>query len=871
MLAALWPAILLSAALMPEIPPPRPHWIWAPATEPPAQRAYFRRTFLAPVEVKKATILVLADDRAMVFLDGRQVGEGAGYQRPIQFDAGSLDRGAHLIAVEALNEGGAAGLLVRLQMELAEGGQQWVPGDSSWMVATEVAPGWQSPEFAAAAWAAAADLGPLGIGPWGDPTGEIDDYNQWKQAVTGQATDPATLSVPVGFEVELVRTARAEEGSWISLDFDPHGRLVVAREDKGLLRFTFPEGGGDIQVETINDSLEECRGLLHAYDALYVNANNSKALYRLRDSNGDDRFEQIDLLHRSEGGVGHGRNDLALGPDGLIYLIHGNNVRLTDDGGLSASPLQHYGEDRLLKCEWDAAMFDSDVRAPAGHLIRTDRDGRRWELVAGGLRNCYGIDFNSDGELFTYESDMEWDIGLPWYRPTRVLHLISGGDYGYRQGTRMWSAWSPEAVPSSLDIGKGSPTGVKFGTRSRFPPRYRRALFILDWAYGRIFAVHLTQRGAGYDCSAELFVKGRPLNVTDLDFGPDGAMYFVVGGRRTQSALYRVRYVGPPAGESSPTLEEIVGWADAGRSRELRHRLEAFHGRENARAVDFSWPHLDSADVWIRHAARVAVEAQPFDRWQARAFAEERPTAALTALMALARVADRSLQPQIFERLGHFPLDRMSQEQQLIALRTYGLAIIRMGQPERGVAAELAARLDACYPSASSPVNQEFCELLVTLGAPSVVGKTMPLFLAAKTQEERLRYLFALREVRQPWTLDQRRTYFEWLGRPDSFAGAHTMPLVLGNIRKEALATLSDGERAQLAPLLASLEKQSAAPRAPLVARPFVWDWKLADLTDSLDQISAARDFARGRELYTRHCAIVATGWRGVAPQSAPS
>jgi hypothetical protein len=423
------------------------------------------------------------------------------------------------------------------------------------------------------------------------------------------------------------------------------------------------------------------------------------------------------------------------------------------------------------------------------------------------------------------------------------LHLISGGDYGYRQGTRMWSAWSPDAVPSSLDIGKGSPTGVKFGTRSRFPPRYRRALFISDWAYGRIFAVHLTPRGAGYDCSAELFVKGRPLNVTDLDFGPDGAMYFVVGGRRTQSALYRVRYVGSPIDEPRPTPEEMARDDEARRSRELRHELEAFHGREDERTIDFAWPHLDSDDFLIRHAARVAIEAQPVDRWRERALGEERPTAALTALMALSRVGDPSMQSQIFARLAHFPLDQISEEQQLIALRTYGLTIIRMGRPER--AGELSERLDACYPSKSPRVNQDLCELLAALGTPSVVGKTFPLVPAAKTQEERLRYLFALRNVQRPWTIDQRRIYFEWLSRSDAFAGAHTMPLVVGNIRKDALATLADAERADLAPLLASLEKQAAVPQAPLVPRPFVWDWKLADLSDALDQVSAKRDFAR--------------------------
>ena len=88
-----------------------------------------------------------------------------------------------------------------------------------------------------------------------------------------------------------------------------------------------------------------------------------------------------------------------------------------------------------------------------------------------------------------------------------------------------------------------------FGSRSNFPRRYREALFILDWAYGRILAVHCLPHGAGYLCDAETFLKGRPLNVTDLDFAPDGSMYLITGGRKTQSALYRIRYTGEtPAG-----------------------------------------------------------------------------------------------------------------------------------------------------------------------------------------------------------------------------------------------------------------------------------------------------------------------------------
>ena len=61
---------------------------------------------------------------------------------------------------------------------------------------------------------------------------------------------------------------------------------------------------------------------------------------------------------------------------------------------------------------------------------------------------------------------------------------------------------------------------MKFGTKSNFPEPWRSALFILDWAYGKISAVHLEHGGATYTGKSEVFLKGRPLNVTGVDFGP---------------------------------------------------------------------------------------------------------------------------------------------------------------------------------------------------------------------------------------------------------------------------------------------------------------------------------------------------------------
>jgi glucose/arabinose dehydrogenase len=346
----------------------------------------------------------------------------------------------------------------------------------------------------------------------------LDNYEQWKAALnTGSDDPPPPITLLPGFEIERLRTARPEEGSWIALSFDPKGRAIIAREKRGLLRFTLAPGS--VQVETIDDTLQEVRGLLPAFGALYANANVSRGLFRLRDTSGDDRFDQVTLLHATAAG-GHGRNSLALGPDGSLALISGDSVPVLPGVHRLTPPLV-------------PGLLPGDT-LPHGHLLRVDREGASGSLVASGLRNPVGLDFNADGEAFTYDADAETDMGTPWYRPTHVRHLVSGADFGWRRVTGRWPPYypdQPDNPPVTLATGKGSPTAIKFGTRSNFPSAYQRALFMLDWSYGRILAVHLTPSGAGYTGRAETFLRGRPLNVTGLDFGPDGAMYFVTGGR----------------------------------------------------------------------------------------------------------------------------------------------------------------------------------------------------------------------------------------------------------------------------------------------------------------------------------------------------
>ena len=117
--------------------------------------------------------------------------------------------------------------------------------------------------------------------------------------------------------------------------------------------------------------------------------------------------------------------------------------------------------------------------------------------------------------------------------------------YGWRNGTGKRPEFYPDNLPAVVNIGPGSPTGVTFGYGAKFPHKYQQTMFILDWSWGKIYAVHLKPDGSTYTGKNETFITGSPLPVTDAIIHPeDGTMYFAIGGRKVQSGLYRISYVG---------------------------------------------------------------------------------------------------------------------------------------------------------------------------------------------------------------------------------------------------------------------------------------------------------------------------------------
>jgi putative heme-binding domain-containing protein len=688
-------------------------------------------------------------------------------------------------------------------------------------------------------------------------------------AVSKPAASPATrIKVPEGFQVELLYSVPKEtQGSWVNMAVDPKGRLIVSDQYGGLYRVTLPPAGEAAEktiVEPIDVKIGEAQGLLWAFDSLYVVVNRGKefasGLYRIRDTDGDDRLDQVESLRTLEGNGEHGPHGIVLAPDGKsLYFVAGNSTQLPAVTG-SLVP-RVWGEDNLLPRMVDGTGFMKSEKAPGGFVCRVSPDGKSCELVSMGFRNSFDLAFNRAGELFTYDSDMEWDVNTPWYRPTRVLHVTSGSEFGYRNGAGKWPPYYIDSLPAVANVGPGSPTGVAFGYGAKFPAKYQEALYLCDWSYGKLYALHLAPRGATYGGELEEFATGTPLALTDVVINPhDGAMYFTVGGRKTQSGLYRVRYTGPQSTAKSEERESVAT-VDA---RKLRHTLEASHGRQDPLAVEKAWPYLGHADRFVRWAARTAILSQPVERWRDRALAPSaNPQATLNGLLALVQASaqdpahrapdapatDPALRDRVLGALGRIGWTGLTPSERLDLVRVYQVVLNRMGAPDEAGVKRLIDRFSPLYPARARELNVEISQLLVFLQAPDAAEKTVALLDQAPTQEEQIEYARVLRVLKSGWTPALREQYFSWFLKAARYHGGNSFPGFMANIRADAEANLSDEDRVALKPILEA-KPPAEDESAPLIARPLVKAWTLDELVPLVETGLKARDFDQGRRMF---------------------
>jgi putative heme-binding domain-containing protein len=340
------------------------------------------------------------------------------------------------------------------------------------------------------------------------------------------------LRVPAGFEVtEYAGSDLANDIYCMTLD--PAGRVAVS--GRGYIRVLVSDARGEKAeraVEVAAAPKDGAMGLLWEDEWLYFTGDGGLRRYRIK--KGEARAAgPSELIRRLKTGGEHDAHAIRRGPDGWLYVLCGNMTKIDRDY---------------------ATLPTSPIKNPvAGCVLRFAPDLKQSEIIADGFRNPYGMDFNADGELFTFDSDNERCVSLPWYESIRLYHVLPGGHYGWQapQRGQFWRMppYFPDVVAPVATFGRGSPTGVVCYRATQFPKKYQGGIFLLDWTFGRVYFVALKRSGSTYSCEKEVFLEA----VGENGFAPTavavhpgtGDMFISIGGRGTRGAVYRIRYAIP--------------------------------------------------------------------------------------------------------------------------------------------------------------------------------------------------------------------------------------------------------------------------------------------------------------------------------------
>jgi putative membrane-bound dehydrogenase-like protein len=346
-------------------------------------------------------------------------------------------------------------------------------------------------------------------------------------------TNPSEPAPPRALDSRLIFERIAAEPEIVTptgIAVDAHGRVMVIESHthfrpknyKGptadRIR-VFEDRDHDGKPECVGSFLEGTRltmSVAVARDGSVFVATRS-ALYHLWDRDGDGRAdgfgtgalpEPIVRLDTPGDYPHNGLSGFAFDFAGTVYFGLGENLgaqyRLI---GRDGTTLSGGGE--------------------GGNIYRSQPDGSKLERIATGFWNPFHVTFDIFGQLFAVDNDPD---SRP---PCRLLHIVQGGDYGYRfrngrKGLHPFTAWNGE-LPGTLGMVAGTgeaPSGVVEYDRDNLPEDYLGTLLVTSWGDHRIEQHRLEPHGATFRATMKPVVSGgehfRPVGIA---IAPDGSLY----------------------------------------------------------------------------------------------------------------------------------------------------------------------------------------------------------------------------------------------------------------------------------------------------------------------------------------------------------
>jgi putative membrane-bound dehydrogenase-like protein len=283
----------------------------------------------------------------------------------------------------------------------------------------------------------------------------------------------------------------------IAFCWDDRGRLWVAEnrdyESRGSGFSNFGDSRIVILEDTNHDGVADSRkvflegipfpsAIAVGFDGLFLGAPPN--LLFVPDKNGDDVADKdIEVLLTGWGIRDRHEtiNSFHWGPDGWLYGLEGfatpSKIRKPNGKGKIYKPKEPFPED----------LLDADGVDINGGVWRYHPTKKRFEAVAHGFSNPWGIDYDSKGQLFITA------CVIP-----HLFHVIPGGIY-HRQGGQHFNPYVYSDISTIVDHRhRSAHGGARIYQSDAFPTIHQGRMFMANIHEHAVLSDVLEPKGSGF-------------------------------------------------------------------------------------------------------------------------------------------------------------------------------------------------------------------------------------------------------------------------------------------------------------------------------------------------------------------------------------
>lgn len=430
-------------------------------------------------------------------------------------------------------------------------------------------------------------------------------------------------------------TAEPDIMTPIGIAVDKHGRIFIVESHTHFPKKDYPGPKYD-RIKIFEDTDKDAKpdkisifadGLYHSMNLafapdgqLYLTHRNGVMILHDQDGDGVSESRTTVLQLETRGDYPHdGISAIAFSPDGWLYIGMGENL----------------GEKYTLKGS-DGSSHSGG--GEGGNVFRCRPDGSQLQQIATGFWNLFALEFDRAGHLFAVDNDPD---SRP---PCRLLHVVEGGDYGYkfrygRSGLHPFTCWNGE-LPGTLPMVAGTgeaPSGILDCNRASLPVGYRGALLVTSWGDHYLELYRPIATGPSFRAERKIIAEGdewfRPVGIAAA---PDGTVYitdwvdvdYSVHGKGRIWRLF-----------TKPGIAAIPVTPLSSKSRRhpAEERMQTLMKANSLRDYNLLIRSLADGDPFLRSAAITALARPVFRQHMLGEIENGNPAVRLGALLALRR------------------------------------------------------------------------------------------------------------------------------------------------------------------------------------------------------------------------------------------